>query len=165
MTTTLPRCTSSKALACGSQWTILVRATRRSAICTNSPFDKIKIDQSFVRELSARPEAKAIIRAITGLGVSLGIHHRRGRGDRRSTRASARGRLHGSPGLPDQQPEPGRRDFGVDCRSSDSRSHDFSGCKSECRRHIVSLLYRNTHSSIRLSVGRQKEPLVMQHHR
>ncbi|SJM30173.1 Diguanylate cyclase (GGDEF) domain-containing protein [Mesorhizobium delmotii] len=37
------------------------------------PFDKIKIDQSFVRELSARPEAKAIIRAITGLGVSLGI--------------------------------------------------------------------------------------------
>lgn len=37
------------------------------------PFDKIKIDQSFVRELSERPEAKAIIRAVTGLGVSLGI--------------------------------------------------------------------------------------------
>ena len=37
------------------------------------PFDKIKIDQSFVRELSERQEAMAIIRAITSLGVSLGI--------------------------------------------------------------------------------------------
>ena len=37
------------------------------------PFDKIKIDQSFVRELSTRQEAKAIIRAVTGLGASLGI--------------------------------------------------------------------------------------------
>jgi diguanylate cyclase (GGDEF)-like protein/PAS domain S-box-containing protein len=37
------------------------------------PFDKIKIDQSFVRELSERQEAVAIIRAVTSLGVSLGI--------------------------------------------------------------------------------------------
>lgn len=37
------------------------------------PFDKIKIDQSFVRELSTRPEAIAIIRAVTSLGNSLGI--------------------------------------------------------------------------------------------
>ncbi|MEF2070654.1 putative bifunctional diguanylate cyclase/phosphodiesterase [Consotaella aegiceratis] len=35
------------------------------------PFDKIKIDQSFVRDLSERPEAIAIIRAVTGLGRSL----------------------------------------------------------------------------------------------
>ncbi|MDQ0326316.1 diguanylate cyclase (GGDEF)-like protein/PAS domain S-box-containing protein [Rhodopseudomonas julia] len=35
------------------------------------PFDKLKIDQSFVRELSDRPEAMAIIRAVTGLGRSL----------------------------------------------------------------------------------------------
>jgi len=37
------------------------------------PFDKIKIDQSFVRDVSSRPEAIAIIRAVTSLGNSLGI--------------------------------------------------------------------------------------------
>ncbi|SKA06898.1 putative bifunctional diguanylate cyclase/phosphodiesterase [Consotaella salsifontis] len=35
------------------------------------PFDKIKIDQSFVRELSERPESMAIIRAVMGIGRSL----------------------------------------------------------------------------------------------
>ena len=37
------------------------------------PFDKIKIDQSFVRELSTRGDCIAIVRAVTGLGTSLGI--------------------------------------------------------------------------------------------
>jgi diguanylate cyclase (GGDEF)-like protein/PAS domain S-box-containing protein len=37
------------------------------------PFDKIKIDQSFVRDLTTRPDAMAIVRAVTGLGKSLGI--------------------------------------------------------------------------------------------
>lgn len=37
------------------------------------PFDKIKIDQSFVRELGASPHCAAIIKAVTGLGASLGI--------------------------------------------------------------------------------------------
>ncbi len=37
------------------------------------PFDKIKIDRSFVRELSERPDCVAIIRAVAGLGMSLGI--------------------------------------------------------------------------------------------
>ena len=37
------------------------------------PFDKIKIDRSFVSELSERPDCLAIIRAVTGLGMSLGI--------------------------------------------------------------------------------------------
>jgi diguanylate cyclase (GGDEF)-like protein/PAS domain S-box-containing protein len=37
------------------------------------PFDKIKIDQSFVRNLSGDENSMAIIRAVTGLGVSLGI--------------------------------------------------------------------------------------------
>jgi len=37
------------------------------------PFDKIKIDRSFVRELSERPDCVAIIRAVAGLGLSLGI--------------------------------------------------------------------------------------------
>ena len=37
------------------------------------PFDKIKIDRSFVSELSERPDCLAIIRAVAGLGISLGI--------------------------------------------------------------------------------------------
>jgi diguanylate cyclase (GGDEF)-like protein len=37
------------------------------------PFDKIKIDASFVRHLSSNADSMAIIRAITGLGGSLGI--------------------------------------------------------------------------------------------
>jgi diguanylate cyclase (GGDEF)-like protein len=37
------------------------------------PFDKIKIDQSFVRDLSLRDDCLAIVRAVTGLGGSLGI--------------------------------------------------------------------------------------------
>ncbi|MCK9908365.1 EAL domain-containing protein [Microbacteriaceae bacterium K1510] len=37
------------------------------------PFDKIKIDRSFVRDLTTRADAMAIVRAVTGLGRSLGI--------------------------------------------------------------------------------------------
>jgi len=37
------------------------------------PFDKIKIDQSFVHDLTSREDAMAIVRAVTGLGKSLGI--------------------------------------------------------------------------------------------
>jgi diguanylate cyclase (GGDEF)-like protein/PAS domain S-box-containing protein len=37
------------------------------------PFDKIKIDRSFVAELATREDSMAIIRAVTGLGRSLGI--------------------------------------------------------------------------------------------
>ncbi|WP_375454235.1 putative bifunctional diguanylate cyclase/phosphodiesterase [uncultured Methylobacterium sp.] len=37
------------------------------------PFDKIKIDRSFVSDLSGRPDGNAIIRAIAGLGRSLGM--------------------------------------------------------------------------------------------
>jgi diguanylate cyclase (GGDEF)-like protein/PAS domain S-box-containing protein len=37
------------------------------------PFDKIKIDREFVRELSERSDCTAIIRAIAGLGASLGM--------------------------------------------------------------------------------------------
>jgi diguanylate cyclase (GGDEF)-like protein len=37
------------------------------------PFDKIKIDRSFVRDSAGRSDAGAIIRAIVGLGISLGI--------------------------------------------------------------------------------------------
>ena len=37
------------------------------------PFDKIKIDQSFVRDLAASTEARTIVSAITGLGRALGM--------------------------------------------------------------------------------------------
>jgi diguanylate cyclase (GGDEF)-like protein/PAS domain S-box-containing protein len=37
------------------------------------PFDKIKIDQSFVRDLGANHEAQAIIRSIVSLGKGLGV--------------------------------------------------------------------------------------------
>jgi predicted signal transduction protein with EAL and GGDEF domain len=37
------------------------------------PFDKIKIDQSFVRELSSRADCLAIVQSIAGLGRSLGM--------------------------------------------------------------------------------------------
>jgi diguanylate cyclase (GGDEF)-like protein len=37
------------------------------------PFDKIKIDQSFVRELGKKSDCTAIIRAVTGMCDSLGI--------------------------------------------------------------------------------------------
>jgi EAL domain-containing protein (putative c-di-GMP-specific phosphodiesterase class I) len=37
------------------------------------PFDKIKIDQSFVRDLVTNKESMSIIRAVTGLGHSLNI--------------------------------------------------------------------------------------------
>lgn len=37
------------------------------------PFDKIKIDRSFVRDIADRPDSVAIVRAISGLGRSLNI--------------------------------------------------------------------------------------------
>jgi EAL domain-containing protein (putative c-di-GMP-specific phosphodiesterase class I) len=37
------------------------------------PFDKIKIDQTFVRDLIEKPDSIAIIRAVAGLGHSFGM--------------------------------------------------------------------------------------------
>jgi predicted signal transduction protein with EAL and GGDEF domain len=37
------------------------------------PFDKIKIDQSFVRELSSRSDCAAIVQAVASLGSTLGM--------------------------------------------------------------------------------------------
>ena len=39
----------------------------------NFPFDKIKIDQSFIRNLVEDSRSKAIVRAITGLAQSFGM--------------------------------------------------------------------------------------------
>jgi EAL domain-containing protein (putative c-di-GMP-specific phosphodiesterase class I) len=37
------------------------------------PFDKIKIDRTFVKDLLDKPESIAIVRAVSGLGNALGI--------------------------------------------------------------------------------------------
>ena len=37
------------------------------------PFDKIKIDQSFIRQIATRPDASAIVQAITALAAALGM--------------------------------------------------------------------------------------------
>jgi EAL domain-containing protein (putative c-di-GMP-specific phosphodiesterase class I) len=37
------------------------------------PFDKIKIDRSFVRDVAMRGDSLSIVRAVTGLGSSLGM--------------------------------------------------------------------------------------------
>ena len=37
------------------------------------PFDKIKIDQAFIRQLSDKSDSAAIVRAVIGLGKSLGM--------------------------------------------------------------------------------------------
>jgi diguanylate cyclase (GGDEF)-like protein/PAS domain S-box-containing protein len=39
----------------------------------NFPFDKLKIDQSFIRDLAANREAQAIVRSIISLGKGLGV--------------------------------------------------------------------------------------------
>ena len=43
------------------------------AYLRNFPFDKIKIDRSFVREMLVRQDCRAIVRAVVGLARSLGI--------------------------------------------------------------------------------------------
>ncbi len=58
------------------------------------PFDKIKLDRSFMSEIESSPQAKAIIRAVLALGKSLDIpvlarRHR----DAGSTYAFEHGRL------------------------------------------------------------------------
>ena len=50
-----------------------MRAHRRVAYLRKFPFDKIKIDRSFIRDMSTRRESLAIVRAVIAVGVSLGI--------------------------------------------------------------------------------------------
>ena len=64
------RCARS---ACASRWTISAPAIRSLSYLRSFPFDKIKIDQSFVRDLAANHEAQAIVRSIISLGKGLGM--------------------------------------------------------------------------------------------
>ena len=71
------------------------------------PFDKVKIDRSFVADMIANPQARAIIRSVIGLGHGLGVPVvAEGRGDRRAARRAARRRLRPGPGLSDRPAQP-----------------------------------------------------------
>jgi EAL domain-containing protein (putative c-di-GMP-specific phosphodiesterase class I) len=50
-----------------------LRPTNRRSYLRRFPFDNIKIDRSFVKDLAERADCVAIIRAISGLGRSLNI--------------------------------------------------------------------------------------------
>jgi len=63
------RCASS---ACESPWMIRNRLFL-AQLFAQLPFDKIKIDRSFIRELGKENDCVAIIRAVTRLGHSLGM--------------------------------------------------------------------------------------------
>ena len=56
-----------------SRWTISAPAIPRSPISGMFPFDKVKIDQGFVRDMIDNPQALAIIRSVIGLGHGLGV--------------------------------------------------------------------------------------------
>lgn len=43
------------------------------ATLRNFPFDKIKLDRSFLRDIETSPQAKAVLRAVLALGEGLGI--------------------------------------------------------------------------------------------
>ena len=64
-------CGSSSSSACASAWTTSAPATRVLACLRRFPFDLIKIDRSFIRDLEHDPEAQAIVRAAVSLSRSL----------------------------------------------------------------------------------------------
>ena len=64
----LPRCATR---ACASPWTISASAFPSLRSLRIFPFDKIKIDRSFVWDLGTRPSLPAIVEAIAMLGARL----------------------------------------------------------------------------------------------
>ena len=77
------------------------------------PFDKIKIDRSFVHDMGESADSQAIVRAIIGLGAALGITITAEGIETVSDLERLRdGRLRRRPGLPVLQGPPERRDPG-----------------------------------------------------
>ncbi len=67
------------------------------------PFDKIKIDRSFTRNLSAGGDACAIVRTVTRLAKDLGMSTTaEGVETKEDLAFPARHWLHGNSGIPDQ---------------------------------------------------------------
>ena len=78
------------------------------------PFDKIKIDRSFVHDLEANADSQAIVRAIVSLGTSLGITITAEGVETESDLARLQGRrLQRRAGLSVQQGAAGEGDFPV----------------------------------------------------
>jgi predicted signal transduction protein with EAL and GGDEF domain len=76
------------------------------------PFDKIKIDRSFINDLSNGSEPLAIVRAIASLAKSLSmISTAEGVGDNAAAQAASVRGLHGDAGLFVQSGETGTRDL------------------------------------------------------
>ena len=66
-------CTNCAPLALQSRLMILEPATRRSPICIEFPFKKLKIDRSFIAGIVDREELRAIVHAAVSLGHALDI--------------------------------------------------------------------------------------------
>ena len=50
-----------------------VQVIRRSITWEKLPFDRIKIDQSFIRDLVTNPDRAAIVKSMIGLACDLGM--------------------------------------------------------------------------------------------
>ena len=85
------------------------------------PFDRIKIDQSFVRELGTKRDCGAIVRAVAGLSRELGMATTaEGVETQRAARCAAqKRRLHGVPGLSVQPRSPWRVTLRTCCAAID----------------------------------------------
>ena len=80
------------------------------AYLRNFPFDKIKIDRSFVRDMLVRKDCQAIVRAVVGLARSLGITTIIEGIETKEQLESAQGRrLRRRAGLPVRQADAGAR--------------------------------------------------------
>ena len=103
------------------------------------PFDKIKIDRSFVHDLGANPDSQAIVRAIISLGSSLGITITAGGRDRARPRSTACRRMHPGAGLFLQRAAAGTRDHaapgaqarGVSCGSPPAATDNVAEGRDE----------------------------------
>ena len=86
------------------------------------PFDKIKIDKSFIAHLSDRKSSREILRAIAGLGRSMEmVTTAEGIRDHRATRAGEGGGLYGDAGLPFQPSQNGAGDIADVCANAGFR--------------------------------------------
>ena len=99
------------------------------------PFDKIKIDRSFVNDIADRPDCMAIIHAVVGLGTSSRNFHDGGRcRDPGAARSSARRRLHRGAGLPVQPAAPGFGSRRPDRKSVSAGSSRLTGLGQQSSR-------------------------------
>ena len=96
--------------ACASRWTISAPAIRRSATCAASRSTRSRSTAPSCATSPRSEDCAAIVRAVAGLGASLGITTTaEGVETDRAARAGARPRLHRGPGLSLLPPAPGLR--------------------------------------------------------